>query len=59
MVSGNILKPSDQRVKKNITPVETAVQLKHVENLTIYDYDLKTIPGKRERGGANNSILSF
>jgi len=41
LVSGNVLKPSDKRIKDNITPVDTKVQLQNLTNLKIYDYDLK------------------
>lgn len=67
MVTGNLLKPSDMRVKENFKEViiflktsnmqvDTSQQLRTIENLKIYDYDLKgwTDPGKKnptERGG--------
>eukprot|EP01114_Cavostelium_apophysatum_P010057 TRINITY_DN2345_c0_g1_i1.p1 TRINITY_DN2345_c0_g1~~TRINITY_DN2345_c0_g1_i1.p1 ORF type:complete len:847 (+),score=295.19 TRINITY_DN2345_c0_g1_i1:224-2764(+) len=56
MVTGNVVKPSDKRVKENFHEVDTKEQLQHIEDLRIFDYDLKewTQPSAkhntRERG---------
>lgn len=58
LVTGNILKPSDQRIKENIVSVNTAKQLENIKNLKIYDYELKQWkdqsvsehPAHKERG---------
>jgi hypothetical protein len=45
MVTGNLVKPSDRRLKSNIEPVSTTSQLKKLEQLKIYDYDVKQMQG--------------
>lgn len=55
MLTGSILKPSDQRIKTNITPVSTSSQLEKIMQLKIYDYELKHgkeagTTGDKERG---------
>ena len=52
MLTGDIIKPSDQRVKTNIQPVNTASQLANIEALQIYDYEL--VHGKA--AGATNDL---
>jgi hypothetical protein len=59
MLTGDIIKPSDQRVKTNIQPVSTASQLANIEALQIYDYELihgKGVGRKNdyERGSMSN-----
>jgi len=54
MVTGNIVKPSDVRLKSDFDEVRTESQLKNIEKLKIYDYNIKNPLGpgeKRERGG--------
>jgi len=50
LVSGDVLKPSDMRIKRNIKPVtDSAKQLQNIQNLAIYDYervDLGSSPSK-------------
>jgi len=41
LITGTVLKPSDQRIKENITAVNTSKQLENISNLKIYDYELK------------------
>eukprot|EP01117_Protostelium_nocturnum_P006084 TRINITY_DN2190_c0_g1_i1.p1 TRINITY_DN2190_c0_g1~~TRINITY_DN2190_c0_g1_i1.p1 ORF type:complete len:838 (-),score=311.05 TRINITY_DN2190_c0_g1_i1:299-2812(-) len=41
MVTGTVLKPSDQRIKENLSRVSPADSLKNISNLRVYDYDLK------------------
>jgi len=55
MLTGSILKPSDQRIKTNIQEVSTAGQLEKIKQLKIYDYELKHgkepgATGDKERG---------
>ena len=56
LITGTVLKPSDQRIKENIQPVDPSKQLENIQNLRIYDYDLKqwrdnVPPKQKERGG--------
>jgi hypothetical protein len=56
LVTGDILKPSDERIKTNITPLSPSSQLENVEKLRLYEYELKHSVGPdgqpvRERGG--------
>eukprot|EP01113_Clastostelium_recurvatum_P045042 TRINITY_DN7683_c0_g1_i3.p1 TRINITY_DN7683_c0_g1~~TRINITY_DN7683_c0_g1_i3.p1 ORF type:complete len:517 (-),score=150.14 TRINITY_DN7683_c0_g1_i3:442-1992(-) len=39
LVAGNIMKPSDVRIKRNIVPVQTGTQLQNIQNLQMYNYD--------------------
>lgn len=53
LVTGNIVKPSDVRLKSDFDEVRTDSQLKNIEKLKIYDYNIKNPLGsgeKRERG---------
>eukprot|EP00026_Physarum_polycephalum_P003049 Phypoly_transcript_03058.p1 GENE.Phypoly_transcript_03058~~Phypoly_transcript_03058.p1 ORF type:complete len:746 (+),score=135.76 Phypoly_transcript_03058:269-2506(+) len=55
LVTGDVLKPSDERIKTNITPLSTSTQLQNVEKLKLYEYELKHSVGPdgqpvRERG---------
>jgi hypothetical protein len=51
MVTGDIFKPSDRRLKENFVPVNSAVQLNIINSIKIYDYDIPTgTTVKRERG---------
>ncbi len=47
-MTGNLLKPSDVRIKTDIVGVDPIDQLKNIRNLKIYDYLIKS---RRERGG--------
>ena len=59
LVTGQILKPSDQRIKENLQEIPTEKQLENIKNLKVYDYDLKRWkdgsgtekPQAKERGG--------
>jgi hypothetical protein len=48
LVTGNVYKPSDQRIKSDITEVDSNTQLANVRNLKIYDYIVRS---QQERGG--------
>jgi len=51
MVTGDVLKPSDRRLKDNFVAVNPAMQFNVINNIQIYDYDLISGPTpKRERG---------
>jgi hypothetical protein len=52
MVTGNLLKPSDMRLKDNFAAVSPALQLNVISNIKIYDYDVQAGNGdiRRERG---------
>lgn len=57
LVTGEVIRPSDKRMKANFHQVSTAEQLENIERLKIYDYDIvdmaagKDAPKfKRERG---------
>jgi hypothetical protein len=41
LVTGDVLKPSDERIKTNIVPITTTSQLETIEQVRLYDYDLK------------------
>lgn len=47
MMTGNLLKPSDVRIKSNIESVDPVEQLKNIRNLKIYDY---LVQSRKERG---------
>jgi hypothetical protein len=47
MLTGNLFKPSDMRIKSNIEAVDPLNQLKNIRNLQIYDYLIKS---RKERG---------
>lgn len=46
LVTGNYLKPSDERVKKNIRALDGKTQLENIEKLQLYEYDLRHERGK-------------
>ena len=46
-VTGNVYRPSDRRIKSNITEVESEIQLSNLRNIKIYDYQKKD-PGTGE-----------
>ena len=48
LVHGDVYKPSDRRIKSDITPVDPSDQLGHIRELKIYDY---MVNSRRERGG--------
>lgn len=53
-LTGNILKPSDKRIKKNIQPVDSKTQLEHIKKIEIVDYEFAdnwNLRGEKERGG--------
>lgn len=53
LLTGDLLKPSDRRIKRNLRSVSGASQLKHIENIKIYDYEVRTDEKgnyKNERG---------
>jgi len=50
LLTGAMLKPSDRRLKQNISQVDGSQQLKNIKDLQIYDYDLKGWRSVRERG---------
>ena len=55
-MTGDVLKPSDERIKTNIIPIASSSQLETVERLKLYEYELKHSIGPdgqpvRERGG--------
>lgn len=47
LVTGDIYKPSDRRIKSDFEQVDTIEQLGHIRKLQIYDYKVQ---GKPERG---------
>lgn len=47
LITGDLYKPSDRRIKSEITSVDSQSQLEHVRNLKIYDYKVRN---KDERG---------
>jgi len=47
LVTGNVYKPSDKRIKSDITEVDSNTQLANVRNLKIYDYVVRS---QQERG---------
>eukprot|EP00026_Physarum_polycephalum_P001172 Phypoly_transcript_01173.p1 GENE.Phypoly_transcript_01173~~Phypoly_transcript_01173.p1 ORF type:complete len:702 (-),score=114.39 Phypoly_transcript_01173:630-2735(-) len=47
LVTGNIYKPSDRRIKSDFVPVNPNEQLDNIRNLKIYDYKIKD---RNERG---------
>lgn len=53
-VTGVLLKPSDIRLKQNFVPVDSAAQLRTIEELKLYDYEVNTSSTaehyKKERG---------
>lgn len=61
LVTGDILKPSDRRLKRNFISVDTSAQLAAIEKLKIYDYEvLHDANGtRRERGGMRHNQLRF
>lgn len=50
LVTGNYLKPSDERVKTNIRALDGRTQLENIERLQLYEYDLKH---ERDKDGAS------
>jgi len=50
LVTGNYLKPSDERVKTNIKQLDPNAQLENIEKLQLYEYDLKH---ERDKDGAS------
>lgn len=48
LITGDVYKPSDRRIKSDFVEVDTSKQLDHIRNLQIYDYKIK---GRSERGG--------
>lgn len=62
LVTGNLLKPSDKRLKENIQPASTKTSLQNITRLKLYDYDLKNPakPGEaRERGVLAQELQSI
>lgn len=47
LITGDLYKPSDRRIKSDITKVDTGEQLQHIRELQMYDY---TVRNKNERG---------
>jgi len=47
MMTGNLFKPSDVRIKSNVESVDPLDQLKNIRNLKIYDY---LVQSRKERG---------
>jgi len=58
LLTGNVLKPSDRRIKTDLSPVDNQQQYSNIEKLDIFDYQLKPLEGcsssestlKKERG---------
>lgn len=53
MVTGNLYKPSDKRIKSDIKEVDPTSQLDNIRNLKIYDYIVRS---QSERGGLYLSL---
>ena len=53
LVTGDILKPSDRRLKRNFMLVDSSSQMTSIENIKIYDYEVMAENSgvRRERGG--------
>lgn len=47
------------RIKNDFQKVDTSQQLKNIEQLQLYDYELSETGGKRERGGLYYRITFF
>lgn len=50
VVTGAIFTPSDERIKQNITPLDTNEMLENVASLDLHQYEYKDRPGKQVRG---------
>eukprot|EP01112_Ceratiomyxa_fruticulosa_P008181 TRINITY_DN2113_c0_g1_i3.p1 TRINITY_DN2113_c0_g1~~TRINITY_DN2113_c0_g1_i3.p1 ORF type:complete len:655 (-),score=101.96 TRINITY_DN2113_c0_g1_i3:22-1986(-) len=51
LVTGNLFKPSDKRIKQNFTNMDTKSQLQNIKNLRIYNYERMEVGA----AAANNS----
>ena len=50
-----LLKPSDRRIKRNLRTVNSAAQLASIENIKIYDYEVRT----DDKGNVSSPPLTF
>eukprot|EP01113_Clastostelium_recurvatum_P047869 TRINITY_DN8602_c0_g1_i1.p1 TRINITY_DN8602_c0_g1~~TRINITY_DN8602_c0_g1_i1.p1 ORF type:complete len:804 (-),score=260.45 TRINITY_DN8602_c0_g1_i1:8-2419(-) len=57
LVGGNIMKPSDKRIKRNIVPITKGQQLTNIKNLRVYDYERVDLsrPATNNNNGENNN----
>lgn len=51
LVTGDILKPSDRRLKRNFMLVDTSSQMTAIENIKIYDYEVMAEDSVRKERG--------
>eukprot|EP01112_Ceratiomyxa_fruticulosa_P010118 TRINITY_DN266_c0_g1_i2.p1 TRINITY_DN266_c0_g1~~TRINITY_DN266_c0_g1_i2.p1 ORF type:complete len:632 (+),score=99.63 TRINITY_DN266_c0_g1_i2:203-2098(+) len=59
LVGGNIMKPSDMRIKENIVKIDdTAVQLDNIKKLKVYDYQRAELGGETQQYTSERGVLA-